>query len=773
MLKPRRRPRIGGAHLCAAIAALLLLFSLAVLHTRLGSFRLSLGFLPSDDSFRNPNRQTESQSSDASEDTDAATSTVHLLADDEDLDKDDLNGGEDPIDELDAPDVETEVVDEEEDRILHAVGFEDGYRGGVEDSMKEKNSGVFWDHVMGVTRRRGSFDKLSMGAVDPLDGDQFGFYSRSSEDRSKSVFASDDQPLDEGVRMKLDAIRSVEDVLLLKAGRGNGASVLRDGWASWFEKKGDFLRRDRMLRSNLEVLNPLNNPILQDPDTPGVTGLTRGDKLMQKAIWKEIQKTPFGGSQQVQNTAMKISEKGSVGADKSEAFAKKRIERRTLDETVAANQMNVVMRGPPISFGEKQRELSKKLNFDDRSKIKLRLNKDVTFGGGLPSVQTAEMKMTGNGNVGGEISETIVKEMVGQRASDGTTVDGAEQKDRVRQDPPTHLRQKERDLSKKKLSLDVRSGIGLRHPIYADGKRWGYFPGLDSDLSFSKFMDQFFAHGKCSMRVFMVWNSPPWMYGVRHQRGMESLLYHDPDACVVVFSETIELDFFSGFVKNGFKIAVVMPNLDELLKDTPVHIFASAWHEWRKIPLYYIHYSELVRLAALYKYGGVYLDSDVIVLKPLRSLKNLIATEEQLAASSTLNGAVMAFEKYSPFIMECLKEFYSTYDDTRLRWNGADLLTRVSNRLASGRDGSDTQLGLKIESPVAFFPINSHNITRYFATPATQAERAQQDILFKKILDESLAFHFWNSLTSSIVPEPESLVERLLNRHCLRCLDVL
>lgn len=44
-----------------------------------------------------------------------------------------------------------------------------------------------------------------------------------------------------------------------------------------------------------------------------------------------------------------------------------------------------------------------------------------------------------------------------------------------------------------------------------------------------------------------------------------------------------------------------MPNLDELLKDTPTHIFASVWHEWRKTKYYPIHYSELIRLASLYK----------------------------------------------------------------------------------------------------------------------------------------------------------------------------
>lgn len=62
---------------------------------------------------------------------------------------------------------------------------------------------------------------------------------------------------------------------------------------------------------------------------------------------------------------------------------------------------------------------------------------------------------------------------------------------------------------------------------------------------------------------------------------------------------------------------------------------------------------------------------------------------------------------------------------------------------------------------------------RYFAAPIDEDDAAQQNDLFDKILDESLTFHFWNSLTFSLVPEANSLVERLLNHNCLHCTDVL
>ncbi|KAJ0854208.1 putative glycosyltransferase, DXD sugar-binding, alpha 1,4-glycosyltransferase [Helianthus annuus] len=405
-----------------------------------------------------------------------------------------------------------------------------------------------------------------------------------------------------------------------------------------------------MFKSNLEMLNPMSNPFLQDPDGAGVTGLTKGDKMIQKRIVNEFKKVPFGVSVTSVDNPMS---KTKVESENKVA------ERRTLDEGI--------------------REVVDK-------------------------------------------SDEMRNEFSGQ--------------------------------------------------IYADGKRWGYFPGLHPRLSFSNFMDAFFRKGKCSMRVFMVWNSPPWMFTVRHQRGLESLLFHHPDACVVVFSETLELNFFDSFVKDGFKVAVAMPNLDELLKDTPTHEFASVWFEWRKTKFYPTHYSELIRLAALYKYGGIYLDSDVIVIKPLYSLSNMVGLEDESSASD-LNGAVMVFRKHSPFIMECLKEFYASYDDTNLRWNGADLLTRVGSKFLHEENGFKNQMELKLQPFFAFFPISRKSLTRYFTQPTTDAEKADQDALYQKIVDEALVFHFWNSLTSSLVPEAGSLAARLIDRHCIRCSDML
>ncbi|KAL3523024.1 hypothetical protein ACH5RR_015858 [Cinchona calisaya] len=675
MLRTRRRHRYG-AHICALFAAILLLLSVTLLYNRINFF------------------QSHSSHPHSYSQYDAVSLTNNPLLDDSTESLDRSSNSDDLIDEHDDAVLNTNNNNNNGDEFLLTEEEEDDddVVSGQNEKSSSSSSLYYFDHINCVVRR--GFNKKSIEewedyvSFESKLGLELGF----SNEGSKAAFGSDDIPVDEKTRKKLTEVEGIEDALLLKG------SKLRDGWGEWFDKKSDFLRRDRMFKSNLEGLNPMNNPILQDPDMPGIMVLTRGDKLVQKGLLNEFKKVPFLVKKPLAvKDSWSVQKNENVDQRRSEM---KRNKRKTLDSDHNGNN----------SYSWKNNNSAID---DDRGYIN-----DV---------------MDLNGTKVSDLSRTVGK--------------GGK-------------------IEMKNVTNEF-SGL-----VFADGKRWGYYPGLDSRLSFNNFMDAFFRKGKCNMRIFMVWNSPPWMFSVRHQRGLESVFFHHRDACVVVFSETLELNFFSSFVKDRFKVAVVMPNLDELLHDTPTHIFASVWYEWKKTKYYATHYSELIRLAALYKYGGIYLDSDVIVLKQLLSLNSTVGLEDE-QNENALNGAVMAFIKHSPFLMECLTEFYASYDDTLLRWNGADLLTRVAQRFSSNKNLFNRRMELTLQPSFVFFPIGRSNIIRYFSAPTTDAERTEQDILLNKILVKSIAVHLWNSLTSSLIPEPESLVSRLINHSCIRCLDVL
>ncbi|KAI4370885.1 hypothetical protein MLD38_019183 [Melastoma candidum] len=667
----RRQHPAGRPRVCAVVSAVLFLLTITLLY-----FHLSISASP----FPVNRRTSPDRNRGALQGLDSA---------DDDAERIDVVEEKRDLPRKPVKDSEEEEEEEEEG----------------EDGGRSSGKSYFYDHLTGIIRR--AFRK---GSIEEWDDDASASelsigLADSSGDDAEGVFGSDDVVVDESVRRKVVEVKNIEEALLLRGSKG----ALREGWGEWFEKKGDFLRKERMFRTGMEILNPMNNPMLQDPDGVGVTGLTRGDRLVQKWWVEDLRKVPFPGVKKPLGITGRSDLEGNVGESNRRmergrgVSDVRKIDRRTLDDEDVRKNVDD-SRGREVSdesgakFGSNRRRSSSGRNAGD------------------------DESSDDDGDIGSE---------------EGVKAKGANE---------------------------------IAGHVYPDGSTWGYFPGLHPGLSFSEFMTTFLRRGNCKLRIFMVWNSPPWMFTVRYQRTLESMLSQHPESCIAVLSETIELDFFKGsFVKDGYKVAVAMPNLDELLKDTPNHVFASLWYEWRKTKFYPTHYSELVRLAALYKYGGIYLDFDVIVLKPLSTLNNAVGLENGLDQWS-LNGAVMAFNRHSPFIRKCLEEYYVSYDDTKPRWNGADLLTRVAKNFSRT---SQEMMDLEAQPPSVFFPIRKEDILRYFYAPSTKAEKEAQEALFQRITSESLAFHFWNSLTSSLVPEQDSLAARLIDHRCMYCTDVL
>ncbi|GAU38763.1 hypothetical protein TSUD_64940 [Trifolium subterraneum] len=170
MLRSRRRSPYG-AYLCAFISAVLLLLSVSFLYSRL--------------SLCHPHSPTTPR-----------TLLSDTISDDSDL------STSDPIDELDII-----AIDQQQQQ----------------QSLHTNPSPCFFGPITSSIRR--SFKNPHIFS-DELTSDEFAVFS-PLEDRSKSVFSSDDIPLDDDVRRKATIITSIEDALLLKS------PSLREIWGEW------------------------------------------------------------------------------------------------------------------------------------------------------------------------------------------------------------------------------------------------------------------------------------------------------------------------------------------------------------------------------------------------------------------------------------------------------------------------------------------------------------------------------------------------------------
>jgi lactosylceramide 4-alpha-galactosyltransferase len=283
----------------------------------------------------------------------------------------------------------------------------------------------------------------------------------------------------------------------------------------------------------------------------------------------------------------------------------------------------------------------------------------------------------------------------------------------------------------------------------------------------------------------LLWSTNVTSFTLRSRRCLESIVYHHPRSTVRIYSNELPLDFFSNFQARGFDLRVVRYNAHELLQGTPAAPWLERLEEWRAGPYYYSHVTDAIRLALLFKVGGVYLDTDVLVssafrLSPSprlapsdgtapmqaerarangerRALHDALGIEsfaDPRTGQLTLNGAVMAFERGSRFLWNALDEFATNYRAAEWSWNGPELLTRVQARCAAS-GGAVVQ----VEPPETFYPLHWKQVEEYADGRHTTADAEMWKIIEKR----SYAVHVWNRKTAGLRFAKGSLLYRLHN----------
>ncbi|KAJ9185345.1 hypothetical protein P3X46_004991 [Hevea brasiliensis] len=300
------------------------------------------------------------------------------------------------------------------------------------------------------------------------------------------------------------------------------------------------------------------------------------------------------------------------------------------------------------------------------------------------------------------------------------------------------------------------------------------FTSNNLSRKFHRRIQEFFNNNKCEVQFFMTWISPAESFGRRDFLAMESLFKVHPHGCLVILSGT--LDSMQGYrilkplLDRGFKVSAVTPDLAFLVKNTP----AESWlHEMKsgnkdpgEIPLAQ-NLSNLIRLATLFKYGGVYLDTDFIVLKSFAGLSNSIGAQSIDMASKNwtrLNNAVLVFDSNHPLLFKFIQEFAATFDGNKWGHNGPYLVSRVVERVA-GRPGYN----FTVMPPMAFYPVDWIRIGGFFRKPENRADSRWVKAKLLQLSGETYGVHLWNRQSSRIRIEEGSVMAGLIYDHCVIC----
>ncbi|XP_031353901.1 lactosylceramide 4-alpha-galactosyltransferase-like isoform X2 [Photinus pyralis] len=152
------------------------------------------------------------------------------------------------------------------------------------------------------------------------------------------------------------------------------------------------------------------------------------------------------------------------------------------------------------------------------------------------------------------------------------------------------------------------------------------------------------------------------------------------------------------------------------------------------------HASDVLRYLSLWKYGGIYLDLDVIVIKPLQDLP------ANYAGSESENNVAAGVINFSPdgrghgFAQRCLEDLRRNFRGKDWGYNGPGVITRLLKNLCGVKKAKDMLKkdcrGFKVYPPEAFYPVEWWNWKMYFDSKYNEK--------MLNITRNSYVIHVWN-----------------------------
>lgn len=210
----------------------------------------------------------------------------------------------------------------------------------------------------------------------------------------------------------------------------------------------------------------------------------------------------------------------------------------------------------------------------------------------------------------------------------------------------------------------------------------------------------------------------------------------------------------------NIKIRHIYPN--RYVKDTPFEVwYTSGMLKKSHWPA--SHMSDMLRYLTLWKYGGIYLDLDVVVISSLENLTNFAGAEDWDDVAAGVIGFDTS-ELGRRIADACVRDFKKNFRGDVWGNNGPGVITRTLQKLCGTinvRDmTTDRCRGFTVFPPSVFYPIHYKKWKKYFDTRDSNATL--------KILSKAKAIHVWNKLSKAEQVRVNSHVPYavIARKHC-------
>ena len=258
------------------------------------------------------------------------------------------------------------------------------------------------------------------------------------------------------------------------------------------------------------------------------------------------------------------------------------------------------------------------------------------------------------------------------------------------------------------------------------------------------------------------------MYNYRHRRVLESIFYHHPNAQVTIHTNFMIDSDFSNFIDAGYSLRTAPIEFENLAVGTPMEGATRdpKWKRWELGKHWYTCFSDLYRLLIMWKLGGVYMDTDMIITKPLNDVDKVVAFQDP--AHYVINCAMIVFkEPGSVFIWKCMVEVMDHYNGEFWGANGPQLLTRIWREWGDVAERDAVIRALEHPNFYLFYHRNTKH--HCFNNSMTGEERLAYAMALAARVP--YAVHMSNKMTSTVKKEliPDTFCHYLFTRYCIFC----
>lgn len=162
----------------------------------------------------------------------------------------------------------------------------------------------------------------------------------------------------------------------------------------------------------------------------------------------------------------------------------------------------------------------------------------------------------------------------------------------------------------------------------------------------------------------------------RQACAVESAVIHNQHYEIYVHlnlnDSSVENDPLLTSLKKVYEVNLLDLDAKQVFSDTPAEsLMTEDKVTDRNVYQQYLR-SDLVNLLTVYRYGGIYLDLDVVVLKSLEGFQNFVV----LKSETEFGNGVYGFSKHHPFVQHCLNDLFINNNLNDVEYNGAERLTK-------------------------------------------------------------------------------------------------